>query len=121
MTDKVDGISRLLGTLSVSDKSSVKPRKSGKFTIFFVDNKTSLRDMLADLGPNDKNSDFSLAVDLEGVNLGATGEICIIQLISSQNPTHIYLLDICSLGSRAFTAEIQADDQVVSSSFVLLC
>ncbi len=45
--------------------------------------------MLAYLGLNEKKADSSLAVELEGVNLGATGEICIIQLISSQNPTHI--------------------------------
>ena len=118
--DGEPGINRLLGALSVSDESRVQTRKLGKFTIFFVDNKSSLRDMLADLGLNEKKADSSLAVDLEGVNLGATGEICIIQLISSQNPTHIYLLDICTLGSRAFTTEIRLDDQVVSPSSVLL-
>ncbi len=49
---------------------------------------------------------FSLALDLEGVQLSATGEICIIQLVSSRNPRYIYLLDICALGAYAFDTEI---------------
>ena len=110
------GLSKQLETLSLTSKSMMPTKKSGKFTISLVDSESALRDMLADLGLNSKKADFSLAVDLEGVNLGATGEICIIQLIASQNLTYVYLLDICTLGSRAFTIEIPLEDQVVPLS-----
>ena len=106
------GISRLFQALNVSDQSSIQSsaRVEGKFTIRLVDNDSSLRELLTDLGATKAN--LCLALDLEGINLGATGEICVIQLIKSQNPTCIYLVDICTLGKEAFYASLRFDDQV---------
>jgi hypothetical protein len=105
-------------TLNLCSESNSQLRNSarieGKFSIFFVDDDSdsSLRELLIHLGGNVGNTHFSLALDLQGINLGATGEICIIQLILSHSPTQVYLLDVCALGSKAFTAEIRSNDQV---------
>ena len=105
-----------MGTLNLCSESNIQLRNSecikGKFSIVFVDDDSSLRELLFQVGGNVGNADFSLALDLEGINLGATGKICIIQLISSHNPTKVYLLDVCALGSRAFSTQIRSNDQV---------
>lgn len=42
----------------------------------------------------------SVAVDLEGVDLGRTGEICVIQLVSSDDPLTVYIVDVTVLGGE---------------------
>jgi exonuclease 3'-5' domain-containing protein 1 len=44
-----------------------------------------------------------LALDLEGIDLGRTGEICILQLGCRDG--RVYLFDICSLQQDAFTSD----------------
>jgi hypothetical protein len=44
----------------------------------------------------------TLAVDIEGVNLGSKGEVCLVQIVSDKNKQTPYLIDILSLGSLAF-------------------
>eukprot|EP00929_Paragymnodinium_shiwhaense_P104473 TRINITY_DN68912_c0_g1_i1.p1 TRINITY_DN68912_c0_g1~~TRINITY_DN68912_c0_g1_i1.p1 ORF type:complete len:301 (-),score=76.85 TRINITY_DN68912_c0_g1_i1:547-1416(-) len=41
-----------------------------------------------------------IAVDIEGVNLGREGEICVIQIATESR--HVYLFDIVTLGAAAF-------------------
>lgn len=42
-----------------------------------------------------------VAIDIEGVELGRKGELCLIQMFGSSSPC-VYLFDITVLGSRAF-------------------
>lgn len=44
----------------------------------------------------------ALAIDLEGVDLGRYGEICIVQIALARSGAPIYLFDICALGASAF-------------------
>lgn len=41
----------------------------------------------------------TLSVDCEGVNLGRDGELCLVQIATTDR---VYLLDICRLQSKAF-------------------
>jgi hypothetical protein len=45
----------------------------------------------------------AIAVDLEGVDLGRHGEICIIQVTTSRRGTPIFLFDVVALGKALFS------------------
>jgi len=47
--------------------------------------------------------DVVLGVDFEGVKLCRAGELCLIQMTCSDDPRTVYVLDIYSLGHRAFS------------------
>lgn len=47
----------------------------------------------------------AIAVDLEGVDLGRTGEVCIVQIAVARSGAPIYLFDICALGGLAFEGD----------------
>lgn len=47
----------------------------------------------------------ALAVDFEGVKLCRDGALCLMQLTSSDDPTLVYVLDVHTLGHRAFTLQ----------------
>jgi exonuclease 3'-5' domain-containing protein 1 len=55
-------------------------------------------------------SSACLAVDLEGVKLGVSGTICLIQLVISTHPKCVYQVDVCALGPLAFDLAFSLDD-----------
>lgn len=71
--------------------------RSKKYII--VDRKTLCDDVCRSL-----MSETIVAVDLEGVNLGRRGEICLVQLSCSDG--RVFLFDICALGEDAFISDI---------------
>jgi hypothetical protein len=69
-----------------------------------VDDMNSIHECLADLYPNGKPrspESGSVAVDLEGVNLGRTGRVSIMQVYASKSKK-IWIVDITTLGKKAF-------------------
>lgn len=69
------------------------PLKDGK--IAFIDTYEDCKQVCSQLS-------FSklLALDLEGIDLGRTGEICLLQIATEDG--HVYLFDICTLKGEAF-------------------
>jgi len=47
-------------------------------------------------------TEITLAVDFEGVKLCRSGALCLLQMTCSDDPTLVYVLDICVLGALAF-------------------
>src|ERR1700754_1346009 len=64
-----------------------------------VDDVDTLKECLSDLYTNPPRA--AIAIDLEGVNLGRTGNLCIIQLYGSGSKT-VWIVDVTTLGERAF-------------------
>lgn len=87
-----------ISTVSSSPKSSVTTQKNLE-SIVFVDTIEKLLLVLPELRRH-----TVWAIDLEGVDLGATGEICIIQ-ISTGRYSPVILLDVHTLGKNIFTTE----------------
>jgi hypothetical protein len=59
-----------------------------------------------------------LSIDLEGVDLQRTGEICILQIATSTQ--FVYLFDITRLGSKAFHDSGLAEKVLCNDSFIKL-
>lgn len=50
-----------------------------------------------------ESGSVALAVDFEGLKLSRNGALCLVQLICSDDPTLVYVIDVCVLGARAFS------------------
>ena len=61
---------------------------------------------------NPNLSNPALAVDVEGVNLGSKGEVCLVQIVSDKNKQTPYLIDVFSLGSLVFKETCTFNEQV---------
>ena len=70
-------------SLSVTDHFQAG-QKSGSCTVHLIDTENAVVAFIHRVLKAKESSSFSIAVDLEGVDLGATGEICIMQLILSR-------------------------------------
>ena len=89
-----------------------------------VDTKQGLIEMLSALSANLKHAAASLdeqpkfswamALDLEGISLGAHGEICLVQIVSGCSRSTVYLIDVIVLGSAAFSERCTYDGKVTS-------
>ena len=67
--------------------------------VYLVDSPATVAEMILSL-----SNERVLAVDAEGVDLGAkNGELSIIQLVGESKPTAVYLVDVTTLGERAFS------------------
>lgn len=78
------------------------------FRINLVDSFGSLMRLLRHLEfVTGSGEDVALAVDFEGVRLCRTGELCLMQLTCSDDPTLVYVLDVHVLGARTFTLQTQ--------------
>jgi exonuclease 3'-5' domain-containing protein 1 len=67
-----------------------------------VDTTDALRDCLAAIIPQrPRKSPIHIAVEVEGVNLGRTGKVCIIQLFARGGDT-VWLVDVTTLKNVAF-------------------
>ena len=79
------------------DSSGVYTVKSSGTAVFLVDTPDKLAACLAELGKHSV-----LALDLEGVNLGARdGEVALLQLSTGRH-SPVFLVDVCRLGAAAF-------------------
>mmetsp|Transcript_7913 Transcript_7913/g.18536 ORF Transcript_7913/g.18536 Transcript_7913/m.18536 type:complete len:524 (-) Transcript_7913:82-1653(-) len=47
-----------------------------------------------------------LAVDSEGINLGATGPLVLLQIAIIDERTHVYVIDVMELGPKAFDLQL---------------
>jgi exonuclease 3'-5' domain-containing protein 1 len=65
-----------------------------------VDDSESLKACLADLYSTPSRS--AIAVDLEGVDLGRTGKLSLMQLYAGGNSNTVWIVDVTTLGARAF-------------------
>ncbi|KAL4784997.1 ribonuclease H-like domain-containing protein [Aspergillus varians] len=75
-----------------------------------IDTPTGIQTLLANL-TNLPNNPPSLYIDLEGINLGRHGSISILQIFHLPS-NEIYLVDIHTLGSNAFTTPSPRDPTV---------
>jgi hypothetical protein len=78
---------------------------AGDITVRLVDSIAGLEFMLKTFNDSFYRSPAAgntLAVDLEGIDLSATGTICILQIVTSDIPRVVYLLDVCELGAEGF-------------------
>jgi phosphate starvation-inducible protein PhoH len=85
--------------------------------IRFIDDLPKLKALLSELTIDCYSGDSSLslpalAIDIEGVNLGSKGEVCLIQIVSNKNRQSLYLVDIFSLGSGAFEEDCTFNGRV---------
>ena len=62
-----------------------------------VDTVSEVHATVKRLNSQDKNTFFGC--DCEGVNLSRTGQLCLLQIAVEK---HVYLIDILTLGERAF-------------------
>ncbi|KAF2395571.1 hypothetical protein EJ06DRAFT_534842 [Trichodelitschia bisporula] len=75
-------------------------------TVHFIDNPVQVTELLRDI-TGLPTSPPSLYLDVEGINLGRTGTISILQIhVSTKNTT--YLIDVYSLGASAFTTATES-------------
>src|ERR1700759_3353806 len=81
-----------LSTLNLAGTDLKDPRP-----YHFVESTQAVTDMIDSL-----KGQAPLYVDLEGINLSRQGSISILQILDSSE-NRIYLIDIHSLGSKAFT------------------
>ena len=86
-----------MSSSSSSSTLSVSTTQENLKSIIFVDTIEKLQQVLPTL-----SRQKVWAIDLEGVDLGATGEICIIQ-ISTGRYSPVILLDVHTLGNATFT------------------
>ena len=76
--------------------------------VYLIDSPAKVAAMISSL-----SSERVLAVDAEGVDLGAKGgELSIIQLVGQSKPTDVYLVDVTNLGEKAFSC---AEPRTVSA------
>ena len=83
--------------ISHTSKLSLAQSTVESSNIVFVDDKAKCEEVCKEL-----SSETILALDLEGVDLGRDGKICILQLGCSDG--RVYLFDICVLTHDAFTS-----------------
>ena len=108
-------------SLSLDHSSGSGASVQDNNTVCLIDDLVKLRSMLSALAVDcycrdsslHSNSDAALALDIEGINLGSTGEICLVQIVSNSKPETVFLVDVCSLGSRSFMEEIIYDGRVI--------
>jgi exonuclease 3'-5' domain-containing protein 1 len=66
-----------------------------------VDDADGIHECLEDLYPGGKPRSGSIAIDLEGVNLGRKGKLSIMQVYASKSKK-IWIVDVTTLGKTAF-------------------
>ncbi|CAE7204132.1 HMCN1 [Symbiodinium natans] len=77
--------------------------QQSSFRIILIDSCGSLMSMLQHIETAYySNGNFTVAVDFEGVDLCRTGELCLLQITCSDDPTLVYVLDVHILGQKAF-------------------
>ena len=64
------------------------------FGIRLIDSYSSLLMMLLHI---ERHQNLVLAVDFEGVKLNRSGQLTLIQITCSDMPSHVYVLDVCTL------------------------
>lgn len=72
-----------------------------------IDNVAKLQIMLSQLAVYAKEQKEVLFLDLEGINLGRSGSVAIMQLMRPPSPV-VYLIDVHVLGEKAFSTSIAA-------------
>mmetsp|Transcript_19615 Transcript_19615/g.42887 ORF Transcript_19615/g.42887 Transcript_19615/m.42887 type:complete len:541 (-) Transcript_19615:98-1720(-) len=94
------------GTLDVHETAGELRFTQSAFRVTLVDSYGGLMKLLSHLErictPNNE-PEVALAVDFEGVKLCRDGALCLVQMTCSDDPTHVYVIDVHVLGKRAFT------------------
>lgn len=94
------------GTLEVHDSPTDSAYRESAFRVHLIDSFGCLMQLLLHLegmvsvinGPQ-----VVLGVDFEGVKLCRHGELCLVQMTINDDPSVVYVLDIFTLGPRAFS------------------
>jgi len=95
------------GTLEVHESCVDNAFTDSQFRVNLIDSFGCLMKLLRHLEIicSTNGHDVALAVDFEGVKLCRHGELCLVQMTCSDDPTLVYVVDIHKLGNRAFTME----------------
>eukprot|EP00419_Tripos_fusus_P022803 CAMPEP_0172713128 /NCGR_PEP_ID=MMETSP1074-20121228/61501_1 /TAXON_ID=2916 /ORGANISM="Ceratium fusus, Strain PA161109" /LENGTH=493 /DNA_ID=CAMNT_0013537157 /DNA_START=59 /DNA_END=1540 /DNA_ORIENTATION=- len=101
------------GTLEVHETNEEPQFVDSQFRVNLVDSFGCLMKLLCHLETvtgqanreqtGGRRNETVLAVDFEGVKLCRHGPLCLVQMMCSDDPTLVYVLDVHILGRRAFT------------------
>jgi hypothetical protein len=101
----VETVGHAAGTLEVHETQEDPAFEESAFRVHLIDSFGCLMKLLHHLqdigGPN--GHQMQLAVDFEGVKLNRHGALCLVQMICSNDPRLVYVIDVFMLGNRAFT------------------
>lgn len=93
------------GTLEVHERADDEHLMESPFRVNLIDSFGNLMNLLVHLEElcSVNVMETALAVDFEGVKLCRHGALCLVQMTCNDDPRLVYVLDVHTLGKRAFT------------------